>query len=328
MTIQQPLNNDSTSNKSGGEPPSGYNEILHRRFMLWRDQSGASVNRIAMMIDKSAALVSQYINRKYQGDIAEIEKDIANLLRREEDFEHPLEEEAFCPTHNAKLIWEVLQFCDEYHEMGVAVGRSGSGKTRTCNEYKRKNRASILITADLTRRSISSVLMMIASKTGGTVRSGTNSLLLDSIIDRLKGSNRLIIIDEAHLLRWENFEVIRKIHDCGNVGIVYVGQERLYDQMKGDTDKAYLYDQIYGRITMKRDRFHVNRKDVVMIAESLKPGLNKECIDFLYKISQLRKGFRNMTKTLKVAKVRQVNYGVEFNLDLLTDVYGFLMKEE
>ena len=212
--------------------------------------------------------------------------------------------------------------------MGVAVGRSGSGKTRTCNEYKRKNKASILVTADLTRRSISSVLMMIASKIAGTVRAGTNSLILDSIIDRLKGSNRLIIIDEAHLLRWENFEVIRKIHDCGKVGITYIGQERLYDQMKGDTDKAYLYDQIYGRITMKRDRFQVNRKDVQLIAESLKPGLDKECIDFLYKIAQLRKGFRNMTKTLKVAKVRHLNYGVEFDIKLLTEVYVHLKQVE
>jgi DNA transposition AAA+ family ATPase len=305
-----------------------YNEDLHNRFLLWKDQTGNSEKQIARMIARSTALVSQYINKIYVGDIQEIEKDVASLLRREEDFEHPLEEKKFCSTFNARLIWEVLQFCDEHHTMGVAVQPSGSGKTATCNEYKRQNRATVLITADLTRRSISGVLGMIAKKLGSTPRPATNDVLLDTIIERLRDSGRLVIIDEAHLLRWENFEVIRNIHDVAGVGIVYVGQERLYDQMKGDNRRGYLFDQIYGRITIKRDRFKIEREDVKMLVEALRPGLDKACIDFLFEIAQMKKKLRNVTNTLNLAESMHRLSGKPWELDLLREAYRFLVKED
>jgi hypothetical protein len=304
-----------------------YDDGLHERFMLWKDQAGHTYSHIARMINRSTAAVSNYVNKVFAGDLAVFEKDIANLLRREEELEFTSVPRVFCKTLASRLIWEVFQFCDENCDMGVAVGPAGSGKTITCNEYKRVNRNTVFVTADIATRSVGSVLRMIAKRVGGTpYGAGSNSALLHAIIDKLKQSNRLIIIDEAHFLTWEAFEVIRKIHDCAGVGVVYVGMERLYDQMKGTSGRNFLFEQIYSRISIKRDDLPVEREDVKALADSLRPGLDKECIDFLHKKAQGTGKFRTVTKLLQVAGSMERDYGQAMGLELLRSAETFLLK--
>lgn len=296
--------------------------------MLWKDVSGSSVNVIAKMINRSSALVSQYINKKYPGDIKDVEKDIASLLRREQDLEFTTAQEVFCSTGPTKLIWEVLQYCDEQQDMGVAVGPAGIGKTQTCNAYKRKNRGTVFMTADIATRSVGAVLHLMAKKAGGTARARTNSQLLHHIIDKLKNSRRLILIDEAHFLTWEAFEVVRKIHDCAGVGVAYVGMERLYDQMRGGDNRAMLYEQIYSRIAIKRDDLTVTKADVKLIATAVAPGLDKASVNFLYDRAKGRGKLRTVVKLLKVATKMHTEFGEQMDLALLEQAAGFLMQRE
>ena len=233
---------DAEKDQSGPQ-----DETLHSRFVTWKDLTGYSLKKIASMISRSEAAVSQYVNQKFEGDLAAIEKDIATLLRREEelDFRSAPAPGEFCATVAAQLTWEVLHFCDKTCQMGAVTGPAGIGKTETCKAYKRENHKSIFVTSGITNRSISSMLRLIAKRMGGpasTYRS--NSELSYAIIERLHNSHRLIIIDEAHFLPWETFEEIRTIHDEAQVGIVFVGMQRLYDQMKGDNGKAFAADEI------------------------------------------------------------------------------------
>jgi len=332
MPIQEAEKRDLTDVKS---PPvevkqktsTDYDDGLHERFVLWKDQAGHSYGHIARMISRSAAAVSNYVNKVFVGDLAAFEKDIANLLRREEELEFTAMPRVFCKTAAASLLWEIFEYCDRNCDMGVAVGPAGSGKTITCNEYKRVNRNTVFVTADIATRSVGSVLRMLAKRVSGTPHgAGSNSALLHAIIDRLKRSRRLILIDEAHFLTWEAFEVIRKIHDCAGVGIVYVGMERLYDQMKGTSGKAFLFDQIYSRISIKRDDLPVEREDVKHIAASIWPGLGKECIDFLYSKARDKGKFRTVTKLLQVAITMHRDYERTMGLELLKEAEGFLVQ--
>ena len=125
------------------------------------------------------------------------------------------------------------QACDEDCDMGLVIGPAGVGKTRTIQEYKRRNRGSILIVGDITTKSCGSVLYAIAKKLSSTFHGNRNSELLQRIIDQLKNSRRLLIVDESHFLTWEAFEAVRKIHDCAGIGVCYVGMPRLYAQMQG-----------------------------------------------------------------------------------------------
>lgn len=303
-----------------------YDDALHERFLLWRDHSGNSNRRIAGMLARSEAAISLYINKKYIGDLPKLERDITTLLRREEDYEFVTRPRVFCNTLPAKLVWEVLQFCDKGCEMGLVVGPAGIGKTQTCNEYKRVNTKTVLVTADIATRSVGSILRMIAKRVGGTPHGvGSNSALLHAIIAKMRHSRRLIIIDEAHFLTWEAFEVVRKVHDCAETGIVYVGMERTYDQMRGLDNKAMLYDQIYSRISIKRNDIRIEREDVKTISDSIHPGLGKECIDYLFKKAQGKGKFRTVQKLLQVAETMRVELKRPIDVEVLKIADQFLM---
>jgi DNA transposition AAA+ family ATPase len=278
------------------------------------------------MINRSASLVYQYINKTYRGDITQIEKDITNLLRRKEAPGFAVKSDVFYKTNIAKLIWEVLCFCDEKHVMGVVVSPSGLLKTSVSEEFQNQNRGTILLTVDITTRAVGSVLRMIASKVSCTPHGiGSNSALLYAIIERLKDSNRLILVDECHLCEWGGFEVLRRIHDTAGIGIVFLGQERTLDQMRGSTKRSFLFEQIYSRIVIRRHLTTIEKSDIRLIADSLCPGLPQDCLEFLHKRASEPGRFRNIANLLNWAVQINKEQKIPIDLDLLKDVNKFLV---
>jgi len=326
MSAESAINITNEAQAPGNKTRLAYNEDLHKRFILWKDQSNNSINIIARMINRSAALVSQYINKTYRGDIAQIEKDITNLLRRKKAPEFIVKSNIFYKTNIAISIWEVLCFCDEKHVMGIVISPSGLLKTSVSEEYQKQNRGTILLTVDITTRAVGSVLRMIASKVSCTPHGiGSNSALLYAIIDRLKDSNRLILVDESHLLKWEGFEIMRRIHDATGIGIVFLGQERTLDQMRGNTKRSFLFDQIYSRIAIRRHLTTVEKSDIKRIADSLCPDLDAECLEFLHKKASEPGRFRNIANLLNWAVQINKEQNISIDLDLLKDVNKFLV---
>ena len=316
MAVQTALKSDLTD---------VYDDVLHSRFIAWRDEADRTVGSIAKMLGRSTAAVSQYINKKFQGDLAGIEKDITNLLRREEDLQFVQGPIEVCNTTIAERIWESLQYCDEKGKGGAVLAPSGSGKSIITREYKRKNRATVLVTADISTRRPGAVLNLLSAHVGGAFPRRSISNMLESLINRLKGSRRLIIVDDSHFLSWEAFEILRKIHDCAGVGIVFVGQPRLYEQMRGGEGKSYLYDQIFSRIAIKRDKFTVTKKDTKKIVDSVCPGLDKASIDFLFAKARGKGRFRVMMNLLDVAMEISKQYGKPIDIKLLRQAEQFLM---
>jgi DNA transposition AAA+ family ATPase len=302
----------------------GYNEALYERFMNWKDQSGCSVHRIAKMLRRSEALVSAYIGRNFKGDLSSLEKDILNLLKREEDLDL-VSSPKFCMTSVAEEMWQVMQYADSSGKSAAILASSGTGKTTVIKEYKKRNPRTVLVLLDVSTRSMGSVLRLVTQCSGGQPRRATISEMLHVLIDRLKVSHRLLIFDDAHFLSWEGFELMRKLHDAAGIGVVYVGQERLYEQMKGTDNTAHLFDQIFSRIAAKRDDFKILKRDVVAIAESICPDLDKACIDFLYERAKGKGRFRIMINTLDAAIKLSKRYKEPLSVKLLREAVRFLM---
>jgi len=306
---------------------SGYNEDLHREFVAFKNSSGISIQKIGLKIKKSPATISQYISKKYPGDVKGLESLIETFLRRESGIEEvKVSTRAFQNTSISTLIWETLQFADFLKKMGVVLAPSGSGKTVTCLEYKAKNPSTILITADPTNRTPAQILRLMLKDVGLSKASSIGQMLYE-ICDRLKGTNRLVIVDEAHFLVWESFEILRKIFDHSGVGVVLCGQERLYEQMKGQAQRAYLYDQIFSRIAIKRDKFKIQKKDSNAIATAVCPGLPADCLDFLYAKAQGKGRYRYMINVLDVAMMMREQYERTIDIKCLTESERFLLGE-
>lgn len=294
-------------------------------LLSWMQRTGTSVKATAVIAGIHQTSLSQFIESPSKRGDYNLLSAIEALLGR---FRHSedLRADPVCTTSIFDDAWEVLQFCVEGLQMGAIFAFSGTGKTTIANEFRRQHRDTIFITAHIRKRSAGAILSMIAERLGCRYwGEQANSICMDELIKRLYDWPRPLIIDEAHFLKWETFEALRTIYDAVPLGIVYLGQPRLYDEMRGRKNR-YLYDQIFSRIAITRRLGDViPREDVAAISKLLCPGIDKKCVDFLHKKAQGEGKLRTMTNLLRLAvKMSEARDNI-ITLGLLKQANQFLM---
>ncbi|EAP2378137.1 AAA family ATPase [Salmonella enterica] len=232
------------------------------------DTHGYSQGQVARAIGRSSATMNQYLQGKYNGDIADMEERISNFIRRVREKQNALRiDERFVSTPTARKGLEVLAYAHQECEICVLYGAAGLGKTITLKEYARRDDAVIFIEADpgYTARTLLEELC-------GRLRLSKNGnihTLIDLCVEKLKGAGRLLIIDEAELLPYRALEVIRRLHDKAGIGVVMAGMPRLITNLKG---KRGEFAQLYSRVALALDMGNsLDREDFDQIAVDLMP---------------------------------------------------------
>ncbi|EIR3453845.1 AAA family ATPase [Salmonella enterica] len=248
------------------------------------DTHGYSQGQVARAIGRSSAAINQYVQGKYNGDIADMEERIGHFLRRVREKQNALRiDERFVSTPTASKGLEVLSYAHLESEICVLYGAAGLGKTMILKEYARRDDAVIFIEADpgFTARTLLEELC-------GRLRLSKNGnihALIEVCVEKLKGSGRLLVIDEAELLPYRALEVIRRLHDKAGIGVVLAGMPRLITNLKG---KRGEYAQLYSRVALALDLGNaLARQDFDQIAVDLMPEAeDRKISDALYEQSK------------------------------------------
>ncbi|ECR8362571.1 AAA family ATPase [Salmonella enterica] len=248
------------------------------------DAHGYSQGQVARAIGRSSATMNQYVQGKYNGDIADMEERIGHFLRRVREKQNALRiDERFVSTPTASKGLEVLSYAHLESEICVLYGAAGLGKTMILKEYARRDDAVIFIEADpgFTARTLLEELC-------GRLRLNKNGnihALIEVCVEKLKGSGRLLVIDEAELLPYRALEVIRRLHDKAGIGVVLAGMPRLITNLKG---KRGEYAQLYSRVALALDLGNaLARQDFDQIAVDLMPEAeDRKISDALYEQSK------------------------------------------
>ncbi|EAS0615659.1 ATPase [Salmonella enterica] len=232
------------------------------------DTHGYSQGQVARAIGRSVTAMNQYVQGKYNGDIADMEERIANFIRRVREKQNALRiDERFVSTPTARKGLEVLAYAHQECEICVLYGAAGLGKTMTLKEYARRDDAVIFIEADpgYTARTLLEELCGRLKQN----KNGNIHTLIDLCVEKLKGTGRLLIIDEAELLPYRALEVIRRLHDKAGIGVVMAGMPRLITNLKG---KRGEFAQLYSRVALALDMGNaLDREDFDQIAVDLMP---------------------------------------------------------
>ncbi|EDC5358760.1 AAA family ATPase [Salmonella enterica] len=248
------------------------------------DAHGYSQGQVARAIGRSSATMNQYVQGKYNGDIADMEERIGHFLRRVREKQNALRiDERFVSTPTASKGLEVLSYAHLESEICVLYGAAGLGKTMILKEYARRDDTVIFIEADpgFTARTLLEELC-------GRLRLSKNGnihALIEVCVEKLKGSGRLLVIDEAELLPYRALEVIRRLHDKAGIGVVLAGMPRLIVNLKG---KRGEYAQLYSRVALALDLGNaLARQDFDQIAVDLMPEAeDRKISDALYEQSK------------------------------------------
>ncbi len=147
---------------------------------------------------------------------------------------------------------------------------------------------------------------------------GPDYCRFESIVHKLSQKDTFIIIDEAHLLKWEAWEIMRSLWDRAPVGILFLGMPRTLSQMR--SGKGFLWDQISSRLAISRFISPVTEADVKLLTDSVCPGLSKACLAFLYEKASQRHRLRKMMELLKRAIQVSTEEGISINLQLLKEL--------
>lgn len=229
------------------------------------DSKGYQQKQVAQLLGVSVATVSLYLKGEYNGNVADIDRKVDELIERDKaKVVEAKYNAAFVPTLAAKRGMEVMAFAHVEGEINVIYGSAGLGKTQMLKEYARRNSSAVLIEVDPSCTP-KVLLRKIAEAVGANAR-GVNNELLDSIVSKLKGSERLLMIDEAELLSTRSLEFIRRIHDLTGVGVVLAGMPRLLINLKGKNNELA---QLYSRVGFACDLGNaLSEEDLGLLAES------------------------------------------------------------
>jgi DNA transposition AAA+ family ATPase len=137
-----------------------------------------------------------------------------------------------------------------YRNFGVISCFVGTGKTWALKHYIVEHPNAVLIEAT---PDMNALVMMreIVEATGAVVTKsnkwsrGTKSDLMDAVIRKLKGTDTLLIIDEAEKVTTQTLEYVRRISDLANIGVVLCGTEYLKPLIR---DPRGRFGQISSRV--------------------------------------------------------------------------------
>jgi DNA transposition AAA+ family ATPase len=226
---------------------------LRDQFNAAIKERGISVQKAATQMGmKSSARLSQWAKGKYGGRVDRVETSVTAWLARESGRTEIISDEIpFVKTTIAKKAFDVARKAHVARSICLLVGPSGVGKTRAMREYATVNPDVIMIECHKLYRA-RDVISDIHRATGLDGK-GTVHVMVRDIVERLKGNGRLIIIDEAENLNATSLDEIRRIHDWAGVGILYVGLERFYAQLRGlRGDYEYLVNRVRARAKVER----------------------------------------------------------------------------
>lgn len=226
---------------------------------------GLQQKQVAQMLGVSIATVSLYLKGGYAGNVKELDDKVQAMIARHKDKVVEARYNAeFVRTFAARQGMEVMKIAHVEGEINVIYGAAGLGKTQMLKQYARENSGVMLL--ELEPSCTPKVLLRkIGNAAGANIR-GNNNEMFDSLVDKLKGSERVLLVDEAELLSTRSLEFIRRLHDLTGIGVVLVGMPRLIVNLKGKNNELA---QLFSRVGFACDLGNaLTNDDLAMLAES------------------------------------------------------------
>lgn len=245
------------------------------------NNKGWSQAQAARGIGVSTAVINQFLQNKYNGDVNAVEEKVRQFISREQERDKSRRiKPVYVDTLMARKGRDVIRMAHMDSDINVIYGDAGMGKTMIIRQYAKENLNAVLIEADpgYTARV---VLEELCNKLGLSKR-GNMHELSESIIQNLRDSGRIILVDEAENLPYRALETLRRIHDKSGVGIVLAGMPRLILNLKG---KRGEYKQLYSRVGFAlRMGESLPEDDITnMITTMLPEASEPEVLSALYK---------------------------------------------
>jgi len=209
-----------------------------RAWMAERSYSQAALARLARISGSSLNQILKGVYPTPPGKLlASIESAMRNFDEGGTDASTPVETSVY------KLAFSACHMARRYRNFAVLTSFVGTGKTYALKRYTRANPNTWLIEATPTMTPQSLVRLLARTALGADPK-GSMDDKFRAVVDALRNTDSLLIVDEAETLTPHQLHTLRRLRDLANVGIVLAGTEWLTGLIKPERGQ---FDQIRSR---------------------------------------------------------------------------------
>lgn len=192
-------------------------------------------------------LISGFLSGKYKTPHTLIPK-IEQLMEMDKKKAVAPRAPEFAPTSVSRVVQNAIAYAHLRGVISVVYGDAGVGKTSTVREYVKNDKLALLVTISPTYASITGVNDLIAEQLG--VRERVSRRITKEIVERLKGSGRVLIVDEAQHLTVRALNHLRCLSDESGIGVALIGNEEVYSKLRGSGKADFA--QLFSRVGMRK----------------------------------------------------------------------------
>ena len=295
--------------------------------------SQAQASKEAGIESSGGSKLNQWLQEKYQGDNDKIEQQLTIWLESRNESAMQRAEMPKAPgyvkTPTSEKIFSTLAYARMAAVSVMVHGGAGVGKTSTCEAFAVQHPNVFIVTASPSAASYAACLRRIATAVGLRGFSNRSADLEDEVIARLKGTQGLLIFDEAQLLSTEALWGIKNIFDIAKIGVAYVGSEQVYSNLAGR--RSELNAPLFRRISKKQALKQPTRDDVSVILAAwglaVDGTIGRSAIDYCAKIASKPGALGMVTETLRLASMLALGAGTGLDLGVIKQAYQSLGGE-
>lgn len=204
-------------------------------------RTGAELSRSADIKDGTR---SSILNGSYPSSPTKFLDNLLAAIERSTARHDAKVDIPYTETSIAKLIAKVCHRAHLDKDFGIFVGRVGVGKTCALRQYCKTNNNAVLVECfEGIDHGVFIAELTVAM--GVPVTTGSISLQTARLINNLKSSDRVLLIDEANHLSSRSLGALRRLSDVGQIGVVLVGTPELSLMVQDDHGR---FGQISSRI--------------------------------------------------------------------------------
>ncbi|MDI3480818.1 MAG: hypothetical protein PWQ97_473 [Tepidanaerobacteraceae bacterium] len=298
-----------------------YASQIAEALRAYLSATGKSQNEVSKAVGISAAALSQFLSGSYLGDKMSLMQKISGFLDLENQRADTIKVPEFVMTSNAKAVITAIEYAHIHNDIALVYGEAGVGKTMAIEYYIKNHTDVIYITANPTISTPKGIVEEILD-TLGKHQYGTLRREMNFLVSILKGTGRLIIIDEAQHLNHRALEVLRSIYDQTKIGLVLCGNQEIHDRMYGRGEVAFA--QFFSRIGIRRClQGGVTQEDINLIFHGRL--INPECKTYFQHVANLRGGLRYMVKLYMLSTTIAKSRKRALDMDCIREAQKMLM---
>lgn len=313
-------------------------ENRERRYP-WDEALAAKINELikleelsqtalAKQIGVGAAVFNQWLQGKYTGNNEKVQILVMRWLDAR-DSEQELKDKLppdleWVRTPSANAVSAALGFSQMAGAISVIYGGAGMGKSTAIRVYQRRSPNVWVVTATPTVAMPGPIILRIAS-TLGTRTTGQLHQVEKEIVDRVRDTRGLLVIDEAQHLSHRALDAVRSIHDATGIGVVLCGNEIVYAQLTGG-NRAVGFAQLFSRVA-KRVRLSKPQPgdiDSILDAWGITDNATRK---FCHGIGMRPGALRGLNQTIRLATLFANNAGKPLSLGIIRDAWADLGGE-